>query len=310
MLPLPLPEGGRIGICAPAGPVKPERLQAAIAALQQTGFEVIIAPSAFAQSGLFSAPDDVRCKELEDMFTRKDVDAVFCARGGVGSSRLLEILNTELLVRSQKPFLGFSDITALQWHLFGKHGFVSFSGPLAVEWDGSVNEATQKQAIAMMRGIASEDLLKGFPRTNLKVLRGSGCVQGRLFPGNLTMITTLLGTPYLPDLRGAMLLIEDVHEPPHRVDRMLFHLRNAGVLSRIAGLFAGELDTGMNAEERSMIAASLRDATRGMTYPVVMGFPFGHGPERMTLPVGGLVEWNPDSMSLGLCESVTRERLT
>jgi muramoyltetrapeptide carboxypeptidase len=304
ILPRPLLPGGRIGICAPAGPVKEERLRAAIEALRAEGYDVVSAPSAFARHGLFAAPDDVRRRELEEMFSRPDVDAVFCARGGVGSSRLLTDLDTALITRSRKPFLGFSDVTVLQWLLCKRHEFVSFSGPLAVEWSDGVGAHTRRRTLETLSGRVSGDLLTGFLRENIRSLRG-GKARGRLWPGNLTMIATLLGTPFLPDLAGAVLLIEDVNEPPHRVDRLLFHLRNAGVLNRVAALLAGELEFGEEGELQGSVARSLRDAMRDLDVPLALGLPYGHGPERMTLPVGALVEWDADNGTLTLCEPVT-----
>ena len=304
LLPRPLLPGGRIGICAPAGPANEEKLRAAIEALRAEGYDVVTAPSAFARHGLFSAPDDVRRRDLEEMFARPDVNAVFCARGGVGSSRLLPDLDTALIARSRKSFLGFSDLTAVQWLLGKRHEFVTFSGPLAVEWEGGVSPATRRRALQTLSGEMNGDLLAGFPRDGVRTLRG-GKVRGRLWPGNLTMIATLLGTPYLPDLAGAVLLIEDVNEPPHRVDRLLFHLRNAGVLSKVAAVLAGELEFGEEGELKGSVARSLSDATRGLEIPLALGLPYGHGSERMTLPVGALVEWDSNQGTLTLCEPVT-----
>jgi muramoyltetrapeptide carboxypeptidase len=304
--PRPLPPGGRIGICAPAGPVKTERLKSAVAALEAEGYAVEPSPSAFAQFGILSAPDDVRKRELEELFARNDIDAVFCARGGVGTSRLLETLDTELIAKSLKPFLGFSDVTALQWWLFKRHGFVSFSGPLAVEWDGSVSERTRRQALQMIGGEASTDLLGDLPRNAMSVLRGSGRVQGSLMPANLTMITTLLGTPYLPDLAGSILLIEDVGEPPYRIDRMLFHLRNAGILNSLGALVCGDLGETVGEDQREILERSLLDATRGSDYPILTGFPYAHGPERATLPIGGAAQLDTATMTLSLIEPVVR----
>lgn len=284
--PRPLRRGGKIGICSPAGPVVEERLRAAVAALEAEGFEVETTPSAYDKYGLFSAPDDVRRSELEDLFTRDDIDAVFSARGGVGTSRLLESLNTGIIARSRKPFLTFSDVSALQWLLFKRHEFVTFSGPLAVEWDGAVSEATRRQAIRVLCGEFDGDLLADLPKVNVAVVREGGEISGRIMPGNLTMMTTLLGTPYIPDLRGAVLLIEDVNEPPHRVDRLLFHLHNAGILKELRALLVGDFGTEFDPARDDALRTSLQDATRGTEYPVVMGLPFGHGPERMTLPVG------------------------
>jgi muramoyltetrapeptide carboxypeptidase len=294
IVPGALPSGGRIGICAPSGPVKPERLTQAVAKLQSLGYEVVTAPSAFSSFGFRAAPDETRARELEEMFVRDDIQAVFCTRGGVGASRLLEILDTPRLVQHPKPFLGFSDVTALQWFLFARHQFISFTGPLAVEFDGAVTDRTQQHALRILSR-KTNDLLSDFPRDDIRVLRGSGPLSAPLMPGNLTMITTLLGTPYLPDLTGMLLFIEDVNEPLYRVDRMLFHLRNAGILHRIAGLITGDLGASTE-DEKSALTESLLDATRGTNYPIVIGMPHGHGPDRMTLPVGATVDLQLDPM--------------
>jgi muramoyltetrapeptide carboxypeptidase len=221
----------------------------------------------------------------------------------VGSSRLLETINTRRIAQSGKPLLGFSDVTVLQWLLWERERLVTFTGPLAVEWDGDLSERTRRQAFRILGGTADPDLLADWPHDSVRVLRDGRKAVGRLLPGNLTMIATLLGTPYCPDLRGAILLVEDVNEPAHRVDRLLFHLRNAGVLGQIEALLVGDLSGEGNGESA---VHSLLDATRGETYPMAMNLPYSHGPERMTLPVGGLVEFCSDSMSLSLLESVTR----
>jgi muramoyltetrapeptide carboxypeptidase len=303
ILPRALPAGGKIGICAPSGPVKAERLHSAIARLQALGFTVETAPSVFGQFGFRAAPDEIRARELEQMFARRDIDAVFCTRGGTGAGRLLAMLDTDSIARSRKPFLGFSDVTVLQWCLFARHGFVSFTGPLAVEFDGAVTCETERQAFSVLAG-AESDLLHGFSRDSLRVLRGTGRWSAPLLPGNLTMITTLLGTPYLPDLSGRFLLIEDVNEPLYRVDRMLFHLRNAGMLQHLAGLITGDLGAA-NEAERQALDESLLDATRGTDYPIVTGLPHGHGPERMTLPVGAVVDLNVDALTLAWTPSLS-----
>lgn len=291
MLPRPLPRGGIIGICAPAGPVKRERLELAVSNLERSGYRIVMAPSALGQSGLFAASDAERRRELEEMFDDDAIDAIFCARGGVGCSRLLQQLDTKRIAAARKPFLGFSDITALQWYLWKAEQFVSFQGPLAVEWDGAVSENSLTFALSTLNG----DRQDQFPLTqlsSLEVLRqgGADSVIAPLMPGNLTMITTLLGTPYMPNLAGTILLIEDVNEPPHRVDRMLFHLRNAGCLDNLAGLLTGDLFDSPEQEKQAFVLDAIRDATRGTSYPIIGGLPFSHGKDRLTYPVGAAVE--------------------
>ena len=300
IFPRPLRRGGKIGICTPAGPVVEERLRTAVAALQAEGFDVETSPSAFDKYGLFSAPDEIRRRELEELFAREDIDAIISARGGVGSSRLLDVMDTALIARSRKPFLAFSDVTALQLLLMKRERFVTFSGPLAVEWDGAASDVSRKQAIQTLMGEAPSDLIGDIPHAALETLRGAGEVHGSLIPANLSMLTTLLGTPFLPDLRGALLMIEDVNEPPHRVDRMLFHLRNAGALANLGALLLGDFGTEDDSLRSEALRTSVLDATYGTDYPIVANFPFGHGPERMTLPVGASVTLDVKHTSLSL----------
>jgi muramoyltetrapeptide carboxypeptidase len=305
----PLLPGGRIGICSPAAPVKEEKLRAAIAMIRNAGYDVVTAPSTFGNAGLFAAPDSDRCRELEDMFNRKDIDAVFCSRGGVGSNRLAEILNTDLIAKSRKPFLGFSDITALQWQLLAQQGFISFSGPLATEWDGSVDERSLRAAFQMLSGKQEMNLLSHFLDSNVTTLKGKGKIKGRLLPGNLTMITTMLGTSFLPQMNGAVLFIEDVGEPPYRVDRMLFHLRNSGVLANLAGILVGDFQTADDIAAQKYLETSLLEATRGMNYPIVINLPYGHGKVRMTCPVGAEISFDPEDKTMSLSSPIMENSL-
>ncbi len=287
----PLQPGDTLGICAPAGPVKAEKLQNAVTRLERKGFQVKLSPQVLAKRGFLSAEDDVRLSEIESQFADAEISVVMSARGGVGTSRLLPALDGELIVSSRKPFLAFSDVTAMQWALWANFGAVSFTGPLAVEFDGSLSEATEEFCFEMLAGSAPDNWIACFPGAVWDVVRsGAREVTAPLLPGNLTMITTLLGTPFMPNLRGCILAIEDIAEQAYRVDRLLFHLRNAGVLQHLAGLLVG--DFGWESEDTES-AASLRnsvlDATSGTSYPIVFGLPYGHGPERLTLPVGSPV---------------------
>lgn len=297
----PLQQGDTIGICAPAGPVKAEKLQKAVSRLVQRGYQVKLSPQVQAKHGFLSAEDDVRLSEIEAQFADAEISAIISARGGVGTSRLLPALDGELIASSGKPFLSFSDVTAMQWALWANFGTVTFTGPLAVEFDGSLTEATEAFCFEMLSGIAPDDWIERFPGVVWEVVRtGAREITAPLLPGNLTMITTLLGTPFMPNLRGCILAIEDIAEQAYRVDRLLFHLRNAGVLQHLAGLLVGDFGWG---SEDTDSAASLRksvlDATSGTTYPIVFGLPYGHGPERLTLPVGSPVR-------LSLLESSVR----
>ncbi len=285
----PISPDATIGICSPAGAVRVEILERAVANLSSLGFKLKLTPSVYGNHGFLSATDEIRKQEFESLFSDPEVDTVWCARGGVGTSRLLSSLNLDLIANSDKPFLGFSDLTALQWALWAKHRVTTFSGPLAIEFDDKLTQETRDFALQMLSGAAPENWLDCFLDSNLELLRsGAREIIAPLMPGNLTMMTTLLGTPWMPDLRGVILVIEDIAEPPYRVDRLLFHLRNAGVLQNLAALVVG--DFGWSGEEaqnnNELLNQSLLDATHGTSYPIITGFPYGHGATRMTLPVG------------------------
>ncbi|MCB9366097.1 MAG: LD-carboxypeptidase [Calditrichaeota bacterium] len=291
MLKRPLLPGGTIGICAPAGPVKREKLEAAILRIEQRGYRVVLSPSVFSRLEFLSANDVTRLRELEEMFQHDKCDAVFAARGGVGTSRLLARSDFSAIATSATPFLGFSDTTALQFALWKQHKCVTFSGPLAVEFDGTLTEATESFCFECLAGKLPENWLLDFSSANWEVIRsGAREIVAPLLPGNLTMITTLLGTPFLPDLRGCILAIEDIAEPPYRVDRLLFHLKNAGAFEHLAALLIGDFGwPPEDIESRELLLESVRAVTENTTYPVLAGLPYGHGPERLTLPVGAPV---------------------
>lgn len=301
-----LAPGSVFGISAPAGPVKPEKLERAVAHLHNLGYRTKLSPNVLSQDGFLSAHDDIRSRELLALFADPEVHAVWSARGGVGTSRLLARLDLGVIASSRKPFIGFSDLTALQWALWAKLRAFSFTGPLAVEFDGSLSPATESCAMRVLAG-ETFNLLDGFSVNPLEFLRGGATeIIAPALPGNLTMITTLLGTPWLPDLRGAMLFIEDVAEPPYRVDRLLFHLRNAGGLQNLAALVVGDFGWDPSDDKsRAQLRQSVLDATLGTNYPIILNFPYGHGRDRVTLPVGGVLRMRLDATTPELSVAVS-----
>lgn len=303
----PLKPGATIGICAPAGPVKCEKFEEAVLRLLASGYNVKLSEHVFDKYGFLSAKDEIRAQELTGMFADPDVAMVMSARGGVGTSRLLSCLNLKAIAESEKPFLGFSDLTALQWALWAKHRAVTFSGPLAVEFDKTLTAETEAFMFDMLCGTPPENWLSALPSASLEIVRGGANeIFAPLLPGNLTMITTLIGTPYMPDLRGSILAIEDVAEPPYRVDRLLFHLRNGGLLQNLAALLIGDFGWEQDdRESRERLRESVLDATIGTSYPIIFGLSYGHGSQRLTLPVGSPVRLSLKTAAMSLSFAVS-----
>ncbi len=287
--PRPLKPGDTVAVISPAGPADEKRLRAGIRRLERWGFSVRPGRHAFGRRTYLAAADEERFSDLVAAFEDPSVKAVFCSRGGYGSGRLLSRIPFSLIAKNPKLFVGFSDVTALNWAFSARSGLISLSGPTVCELgDGLPDDA----ALSLLRLIGmreeSETLWKG----GLKRLR-PGAARGVLFPGCLSIIVTLLGTPYLPDLAGAVLLIEDVKEEPYRIDRMLTQLKNAGVLNRIAALLVGEMKNCWPKTRRRdhlSLDEILLELTSDHPIPVFTGAPYGHSRSRVTLPVGAQVE--------------------
>jgi muramoyltetrapeptide carboxypeptidase len=299
--PEPLKPGDVVAVISPAGPADEKRLHAGIRQLERRGLLVRPGDYAFGRRTYLAASDDERLSDLIAAFEDPSVKAVFCSRGGYGSGRLLQRIPYPLVAENPKLFMGFSDVTALNWAFFSQSGLVSFSGPTVCEiGDGLPDEASE--SFSRMIGLSAK--LKILWQSNVSSLR-RGCARGRLFPGCLSIIVTLLGTPYLPDLNDAVLVLEDIGEKPYRIDRMLTHLKNAGILDKIAALLIGEMRNcwpKTRRREHLPLKEILLDHTSDRPIPIYTGIPYGHQRNRITLPVGVPVEIS-EAKGLRLLES-------
>jgi muramoyltetrapeptide carboxypeptidase len=290
----PLRPGAHVAVIAPAGPPKPGRLEAVVPWLLERGYEATLLPSCFGPPPLdfLAAPDAVRLADVHTAFGEDRFDAVLALRGGSGCIRLLDRLDLGLLAAHPKLLIGYSDLTVLH-ALRTRAGIPSLHGPMpASDW-GLPGAAADTDALfkGLARGWRAGDVVG--QATPHALSRGARA-RGRLIGGNLAMFCALLGTPYLPDVDGALLFIEDVSEEPYRVDRLLTQLRLAGVLGRIAGLLVGSF-TGAESPE-----AVLADHLAGLACPVLAGWPAGHGQPNHPLPLGVMAEMDVASGRLVL----------
>lgn len=285
-IPAPLRPGALIGVLSPASPAEEERIEQGLERLRSRGYRLREAPHARARLGYLAGSDEERAKDLMELWADEEVEALFCLRGGYGTLRLLDRLDYSLFREHPKPLVGYSDITALQWAIWAKSKVVSFSGPM-VAGLGEADSFTWEKLWAVLEGETWEGVLRDEARP-WEVWR-SGEAEGRLMPGNLSLIVSLMGTPYLPDLEGAILVLEDVGERPYRVDRALNQLRLAGVFHRLAGLVLGDFGETF-AESGPQEPWSLRriveTVVEGTDFPIVAGLAYGHLRRRFTLPVG------------------------
>jgi muramoyltetrapeptide carboxypeptidase len=219
--------------------------------------------------------DRDRVSDLHEMFSDPEAKAIFCARGGYGSARLLREIDFSLIRNNPKIFVGFSDLTALLIALYKECGLVTIHGPTIKNlphkknWEHLSRLITTSQKLQVpfhQRGVINQ-----------------GKARGTLLGGNLATLCSLLDTPYLPSLEGTILFLEEKGESPYRLDRMLTQLILSARLNKLSGLVIGQMvDCGKEEEVRSL----LNDRLGGLDVPIVTGLPFGHGDETISLPLG------------------------
>lgn len=273
-----------IGLIAPSGQVLDAQvLDRAIAYFRERGWRVV-APAAIRRAHQrFAGTDAARVAALHAMAVRDDVDLVMAVRGSYGLSRLLGQIDYALLAKSAKCFIGHSDFTALLSAAYARAGVAGWSGPMAcADFGDPMSPFTEQHLWQMIEHGRDRIEVDG---------GGSGAYQasGTLWGGNLAMLASLAGTPYLPKIRGGILYVEDINEHPFRVERMLLQLHHAGVLGQQKALLLGDfsgykLAPNDNGYDFATMVAYLR-ATLGI--PVFTGLPFGHVRDKLTLPFGG-----------------------
>ena len=276
-----------MAVVAPASPVAVDAYQAGLGILAAR-YTIVHAydPHSSSSSSAASLPylaaeDQCRADFFNQALQDPQVEAIFCARGGYGVMRILGLLDNEALRQRQIPIVGFSDITAL--HAWAAcNGRASVHGPVVTQL-GHLPPAEVQSLFDLLEGQAAPHL------SGLEAV-SRGCATGPLWGGNLTIISHLCGTPYLPDLSGHILLLEDIGESPYRIDRMLTQLMMAGVLQKIVGLVIGDLLHCDGPQGPSQIftrgRAVMAERLGHLDLPVVMGAPVGHGEHNIALPLG------------------------
>lgn len=303
--PAPLRPGDRVAVVAPASPVRfPDRLSAGLDLLASWGLEPVRMPSLSASHGFLAGTDEARLADLHAAWADPAVRGIVCARGGYGCQRVADALDTEAVRADPKAFVGFSDATALHLALGRRAGLVTFHGPTA-EWNP--DRTGETAAASLRRALTDPAPLGALPGPALHSL-WEGRARGPLVGGNLSMVSTSVGTPDEPDTAGALLLLEDVGERPYRVDRMLRHLRRAGLVDRAAGLVFGEFvdceETRPGRESHSLEAV-LAEFAADVGLPAVAGLPIGHGRGQLTVPLGVATELDATAATVTLVEAAT-----
>jgi len=243
--------------------------------------------------GYLAGHDEARAEDLNRMFADQTVKAVFCVRGGYGSGRLLPWLDFKALKRNPKILMGYSDITALELAILKKIGLVTFYGPMVTtEMAVDFPKDSRERMLAVLTESRPPKPIGASPEGGHVVAIQPGVATGTLVGGCLSVFVSLLGTPYEPNLDGAILFLEEVDEEPYRVDRYLTQLRLSGKLEKVAGVAVGQCINCDPREDKPAFSPSLscqevlRDRLGNLGVPVLSGLDFGHGRFKATLPQG------------------------
>lgn len=309
--PARLRPGMTIGLVTPASNVpENEELYAAMELVESLGFTAKPSANLFSRTQYLAGTDEQRATDLNAMFADNDVDAIFCVRGGYGSGRLLRYLNYDVIRSNPKVLMGYSDITALLNSINLHTGLVTFHGPIA---GSNFSDYTLGQYQRVLVNPSSEVRIGEPPpfetspgvveRTNRLTPIVGGQAEGILIGGNLSLLVTLMGTPYEPVFDDAILFLEDVSEPPYAVDRMLTHLWLTGKLERLAGVVLGKFTDDDYDSNTFSMEEVLRDRFEPLGIPTIRGVMIGHIDDQTVVPVGVRARLDVEAGSLTLLES-------
>jgi len=288
--------GDVVGVVAPSSPIEEERLAAGLRVLEGWGLVPRLGESVLAREAYLAGPDSARRRDLTAMLVDPDVRAIFCARGGYGSQRIVPSIDLRVLHGDPKPIVGCSDVTALLAAVV-QEGVAAFHGPMVAT--DVARGLTARSATHLWSTLSDA----GFQfQAEVPTPIRPGRATGRLVGGCLSVIATTLGTPWALDTDGAILFLEDVHEWPYRIDRLLLQLHQAGLLDRVAGVVFGTMAACRSANGATALDV-VRDAFADAPFPVGFGLPSGHDPaetgvENLTLPLGLTVELDVDAGAL------------
>ncbi len=296
--PRALPPGGTVGIVNPSSPVEPDLLAAGLAVLQARGFQAVVAPHVSDREGHRAGTDADRVADFFSLYADSTIDVVWCARGGSSACRLWPLLDWDALASlSPKMVVGYSDTTSLLIPLTQRVGTIALHGPLVFEL-GSLAPNVLDWQIALLQSRTPLGEVPGRATDTL----ASGIADGPLCGGCLSLVAATLGTPYQINAAGKLLLLEDIDEAPHRVERFLAQMAHAGILEAAAGFVIGQA-TGADDRQTLPMRRIWVEALEPTGKPAVLGFPSGHVSPNYALPLGVNARLDAGERTLTLLEA-------
>ena len=305
--PKPLKKGDTIGLIGPSSPTPIERIEPSIEKIKELGFNVVAGESCYGVHGYLSGKDELRAKDVNEMFRNKSIDGVWCIRGGYGTPRILDLIDYDLIRENPKVFIGYSDITALHISINQRCGLVTFHGPMAsTELYWGMDDFTQDYLIRNIMNTKPLGLIYNPKDIDIKTLVSGKC-EGNIIGGNLSLVAATIGTPYEIDTKGKILFLEDVDEEPYRIDRMLTQLKLSGKLNDAEGFILGDWNNCVAEEpEKSLTLIEIfNELIVPIGKPAIYNFMAGHCNPMITMPLGVNAILEANSKSLLIAESAT-----
>ena len=303
--PRALRPGDQIGVVSPSSYKALDALQPGIEKIQRRGYQLVFGEHAFDRRGYLAGQDRDRAADLNAMFAREDVKAVLCTRGGYGASRILDYLDWDVIRANPKPLIGYSDITTLHLAFLRYANMVVYHAPMIITLSRDVSEHAIQNLFDILEKtepLGTYDTREGNVQTLVP-----GVAEGELTGGCLCLVTATCGTPEQIDAKHKILVIEDVDEAPYAVDRMLTQLKRCGVLDQAAGFVIGEITDWQkhvsDPAESLTIEQVWQDIIVPLGKPAIVGFPFGHVPNPLTLPLGVRARLDATAGTLTLLET-------
>lgn len=295
--PLPLYDGDSVGLIAPSSPILKERLEQCIDAVRSFGLTVTLGESTTkTKNGYLSGPDRIRANDINAMFENPKIKAIFCLRGGYGSTRIVSMLDYNMIQHNPKFFVGYSDITSFHLAFYSLSHLVTFHGPMvSSNMVDDFDCYTCERFFSAIKQPQTLTLQHKNPLDHTLTVISGGIASGRIIGGCLSLVTAAIKTFYEPDYTNTILFLEEINETVPRCDLMFQHLKLCGVFDRVNGVILGSFKDCINPSDPSYtIQDYLTDFFKDYPKPVLYQFPSGHDKPMATIPFGTICTMDTD----------------
>lgn len=298
-----LKAGATIGIIAPASPSDSKFIDEKILAFKNLGFNIKKGKHIYKNYGYLAGNDDDRSEDLMNMFIDPSIDAIVCFRGGYGSIRLIDSLNTKVIRRHPKPFCGYSDITLLLNYISSKCGFSTFHSPMI---NSNFEDTLTKNSFIDVLTTSNKGFVYDLNKVPDINIINKQDFKGRLIGGNLSMICSAIGTPYDVNFKNSIILIEEINENPYVIDRLLSQMIYSNKFKNCNGIILGHFtDCTLSDYSKSFnLEDIITQKLLPLNIPIINNFPCGHSYPNLTLPIGCNLYYDSKNSLLSICENI------